>query len=173
MPEVQLQGSETVTPPDFRDIYGQVERIFTLAGTTELMSLGPTIVSRESGVEDGWLESEKGFKPNLRATLVAGLDFDVEGEAYQLASFFFKQGGNESAAKDWLGDIRFSRGKDVLEYTLHADGRIKLTKRNEESKWVSFCWAQEDEKTELYGALDYLKQQMHWRKLGGVSLSEQ
>ena len=166
------EHGERMTQAQFRGLYGDVERIFTLTNAPDLMSLGPSIVSAESAIDDGWLDSLKDFRPMLRAASVPGLSLDISGTEYTGLRLFFKQGGNEAADKKWLGDIHFSNENDDIDYKLHTDGRIKITKRSADSPWTQLCWAFGAEAQELSGALLKVKEHLHKRKVGELALSQ-
>ena len=164
-------NGEHMTLSQFREVYENVERIFTLTDATDLTSLGPSILTADGATEDGWLQSLKEFKPTLHGTSVPGLSIELDGTKYTGVSFFFKHGGNDAADKKWLGDVSFSNETDELEYEFHTDGRIKLVKRNANSPWIQFCWAHNMQAQELNEALVQIKEHLHSQKLGQLALS--
>lgn len=171
MAETVASTQERTVVPEFRELYGHVERIFDMTAAPDLMSLGPTILDSKSALEDGWLESPDDFMPMLRAATVPAVEIRIGDTTYTTASLFFKKGGNDAADKQWLGDVRFTDGQDELKYKFHTDGRIKLTRRYANSRWISFCWADDKEKIELGDSLVGIKQHLHARKAGQTAVA--
>jgi len=155
----------------FRGIYLDVLRISKLTGKRDIMSFGPNLCSIEDALDEGFIRSPEEFKPELFVAHTT-MPIKLEGDTYETASIFFKQGGNDSADKKWLGNLTFRNEQRQLEYRFGSNGSIHAERSTDGSPWVENLFVRAPQADNLQNALDVLKQDIHERSVGACALSE-
>ena len=155
----------------FRQIYSDATKIIRLSEGVEAMTLGPSIVTRETAIEDQWIGDKSKFKPDI---LVGGgtdaMAF-IEGDTYNSYHIMLKLGGNKSAAKDWLGNVRFKNNDGrTLRLELKTNGCIHAIRTTDDSRWRAECVFGPEEMNSLGYTLGLLKEYLGTRKLGSHAL---
>lgn len=165
------RGPESYQNQQFREATSLVNRILNMQDAPDLMSFGPSITDLDGALEEGFISSEKEFRPELRRASIDHVDLLLEGSGYSSVGFFFKQGGSQSADPDWLGNVNFRNPDETLTYTFHKDGRIDMRRQERDSKWVQTCVPREGELSDLVHSLTVVKELYARKGLGVITLN--